>query len=247
LALAILALPLTAAAARAATTDTAVVNVALNNKLKQQILVTGQGMTLYLWLSDPQDTPTCVDDPDLHCSAVWPPYRSAAPPAAGPGVNAALLKTVNRSDGDPQVTYNGHPLYTDAGNETHYGIKPDRKPGDVNGQDIFGWYAVSPLGKAVRVAAVAPSLRVHPTRVARGGRVTVSGRGCVAGDDVLLISTPFAGHAFVAHSVATQTRPPSGAFSRVVRIRINVRPGRYAITARCGGANLGVAAHLRVY
>src|SRR5439155_458243 len=83
----------TAAAARAATTDTAVVNVALNNKLKQQILVTGQGMTLYLWLSDPRDTPTCVDDPDLHCSAVWPPYRSAAPPAAGPGVNAALLKT----------------------------------------------------------------------------------------------------------------------------------------------------------
>ncbi len=39
----------------------------------------------------------------------------------------------------------------------------------------------------------------------------------------------------------------NSSFSRVVRIRTDVRPGRYAITARCGGANLGVAAYLRVH
>jgi hypothetical protein len=90
-----------------------------------------------------------------------------------------------------------------------------------------------------------PSLRVHPTSAARGGTVTVSGTGCRAGDIVYLISPPFVGNAFVQHSVATRARP-NGSFSRRVAIRRSIRAGRYAITARCGGGNLGVAAHLRV-
>jgi predicted lipoprotein with Yx(FWY)xxD motif len=247
LALIVLVLPLTAGAERRATSKSVMVNVAFNTKLKQRILVTSEGMTLYLWLSDLKNSPTCYDDPDVHCSLVWPPYRTIGPPVAGSGVNAALLGSVNRTDGDPQVTYNGHPLYIDAGAEEHFGIKPDRQPGDVNGQDVFGWYVVSPLGGPVKRAAVSPSLSVRPTSVTRGGKVTVSGRGCIAGDDVFLISPPFVGHAFVPHSVATTTRLPYGSFSRQVRIRTDVRPGRYAITARCGGANLGLAAHLRVH
>jgi hypothetical protein len=83
--------------------------------------------------------------------------------------------------------------------------------------------------------------------VVRGGTVTVSGKGCrPTGDLVYLISPAFVGNAFVPHSVATRTRPNS-TFSRRVRIRMSIRAGRYAITARCGGANLGVSAHLRVY
>jgi hypothetical protein len=96
------------------------------------------------------------------------------------------------------------------------------------------------------LSAATPQLTVHPTSVARGGTVTVSGRGCHSGDTVYLISPPFVGHAFVGHSVATRARS-NGAFSRLVRIRTSVRAGRYTITARCGGGNLGVAAHLRVY
>jgi hypothetical protein len=165
---------------------------------------------------------------------------------AGSGVKPELLSTVNRPDGDPQITYNRHPLYTDAGNEKSFGIKPDLQPGDINGEDQYGWYAVSPSGKPVKRSAVSPSLTVHPASVARGGKITVSGRGCAGGDDVFLISPPFVGHAFVEHSVATKALG-NGNFSRVVRIRTNVRPGRYLITARCGGGNLGVAAHLRVY
>jgi hypothetical protein len=93
---------------------------------------------------------------------------------------------------------------------------------------------------------VTPRLTVRPTAVARGGLVTVSGRGCSAGETVYLISPAFVGNAFVPHSVATRARS-TGAFSRLVRIRTSVHRGRYLITGRCGGGNLGVAAALRVY
>jgi hypothetical protein len=96
------------------------------------------------------------------------------------------------------------------------------------------------------VIAATPRLVVHPVSVARGGMVAVSGRGCRAGDLVYLISPPFVGHAFVQHSVATRARS-NGTFSRLVRIRTSIHPGRYVITARCGGGNLGVSAALRVY
>ena len=96
------------------------------------------------------------------------------------------------------------------------------------------------------LAAATPRLSVHPASIARGGTVTVSGKGCRAGDVVYLISPPFVGHAFVAHSVATRARS-NGTFSRNVRVRATIRAGRYLITARCGGGNLGVSAKLRVY
>ncbi len=151
LALIVFALPLGAGAERLATRDVAVVKAAFNKKLKRRILVNDQGMTLYLWASDPRNTPTCYDDPDYHCIQTWPPYRTTGPPVAGSrGVRKALLKMVNRTDGDPQVMYNGHPLYTDAGNVAQYGIKPDLKPGQINGHGKFGWYVVSPLGKAIK-------------------------------------------------------------------------------------------------
>lgn len=238
-----LALPLAAGAQRAASNDIATVNVAFNQILKEKILVTGEGMTLYLWLSDPPNKSTCYDYPELQCTRVWRPYTTTGPPVAGAGVKAELLSTLERADGDPQTTYNRHPLYTDVGGLS---IVADVKPGDINGQDQFGWYAVSPSGNAIRRAAVSPSLKVRPTSIARGGKVTVSGRGCASQDIVYLISPPFSGHAFVQHSVATKA-DLGGNFSKVVRIRTNVRPGHYLITARCGGGNLGVAARLRVY
>jgi hypothetical protein len=106
--------------------------------------------------------------------------------------------------------------------------------------------AVLTLVVAGPLIAATPRLVVHPVSAARGATVTVSGRGCRAGDLVYLIARPFVGHAFVQHSVATRARS-NGTFSRLVRIRTTVRPGRYLITARCGGGNLGVSAALRVY
>ena len=110
--------------------------------------------------------------------------------------------------------------------------------------------AVATAGAALvlagTVAAATPRISVHPASIARGGTVTVSGTGCRAGDVVYLISPPFIGHAFVSHSVATRAHS-NGSFSRSVRIRTSIRAGRYLITARCGGGNLGVSARLRVY
>ncbi len=106
--------------------------------------------------------------------------------------------------------------------------------------------ALVALVLAGTVAGAPPRLTVQPKSISPGGTVTVAGWGCRAGDLVYLISPPFVGHAFVAHSVATRARS-NGAFSRLVRIRTSIRAGRYLITARCGGGNLGVAAALHVY
>ena len=153
-ALAILGAALLAAAALPTaglgrTAGRAVVKVAYSKKLKTQILVDGAGFTLYLSTDDLYGKPDCYDDPTTHCAKAWPPYRSTGAPIAGKGVDAAWLKTVPRTDGDPQVAYHGHPLYTDAGALSELGLKPDKRPGDVNGQNVFGWYAVSPTGKPV--------------------------------------------------------------------------------------------------
>jgi predicted lipoprotein with Yx(FWY)xxD motif len=127
----------------------ALVNVASNSKLKTKILVDARGMTLYLWQQEGLGKPACFDDPTYHCSRAWVPLRSTKTPSAGNGVDKSLLSTVQRNDGDPQVVYHGHPLYTDAG-APKFSLKGDRKPGDVNGQGFADWYVVSPSGSAVR-------------------------------------------------------------------------------------------------
>jgi predicted lipoprotein with Yx(FWY)xxD motif len=88
------------------------------------------------------------------CAAAWPPVRAQAMPVPGPGLSAAKLMTTARSDGAPQVLYNGHPLYRYTG---------DAKPGDTNGQRVtaFGaaWFAVSGAGQVVSRPASKPGGR----------------------------------------------------------------------------------------
>jgi predicted lipoprotein with Yx(FWY)xxD motif len=139
---------LTACGGSASGSGGAVVKVAYNEKLKTRILVNAQGMTLYLWKLDSGGKPTCYDDATYHCSRAWPPLRSTKTPVAGSGVKQSLLKTVRRTDGDPQVSYRGHPLYTDAGSPAN-GLKRDRKPGEINGQGFYDWYVVSPAGEPI--------------------------------------------------------------------------------------------------
>jgi predicted lipoprotein with Yx(FWY)xxD motif len=108
----------------------AVVSAALG-----EILVDGEGRTLYLFMPDAQGTPTCEGD----CAGNWPPLVGQA--AAGEGVDAALIGTAQRSDGTSQVTYNGWPLYHFAG---------DAAAGDTNGQGINDvWFAVSATGEQI--------------------------------------------------------------------------------------------------
>jgi predicted lipoprotein with Yx(FWY)xxD motif len=139
---------LTGCGGSASASGGAIVKVAYNKKLKTRILVDAQGMTLYLWQLDSRGKPTCYDDATYHCSRAWLPLRSTKTPEAESGVNRSLLKTVGRTDGDPQVSYHGHPLYTDKGSPAN-GLKADRKPGDVNGQGFYDWYVVSPAGQPI--------------------------------------------------------------------------------------------------
>jgi predicted lipoprotein with Yx(FWY)xxD motif len=108
-----------------------------------KILDDSQGRTLYLFQADKGTKSACFGP----CATNWPPLRSANP-TAGSGANGSMLGTTKRSDGQPQVTYNGHPLYT---------FKGDSSAGDTSGQGIsaFGglWYVVSPAGQQVTKSA----------------------------------------------------------------------------------------------
>ncbi len=103
-----------------------------------KVLVDGDGHTLYSYMPDHEGRPTCYGE----CATQWPPLllpRGARHPIAGPGVNAALLGTVTRKDGEIQVTYHGWPLYL-------YAV--DVQPGEAAGQgeDMGLWYVLSPAG-----------------------------------------------------------------------------------------------------
>jgi len=102
------------------------------------------------------------------------------------------------------------------------------------------------------VAAAAPSLpllTVTPSSVHRGGHVQILGfaGSCPVGDTVTIMSRAFqSSHAFAGvPAVLTKVRRHD-LFGTITRIRRGVHPGRYDVTARCGGGNLGVEEHLLV-
>lgn len=108
-----------------------------------QILVNGEGMSLYVFMSDTQDagTSACSDG----CAGIWPPFTIDGEPVAGEGLDTSMLGTITREDGSMQVTYNGWPLYLYAG---------DTAPGDTTGQGItdeYGlWYLIGPDGEVIQ-------------------------------------------------------------------------------------------------
>jgi len=130
--------------------SSAVVKVAVNQKLGKTILVNSRGFALYVYAADQRNLSQCVNGAEYHCSKAWPPLRTSGKPRAGRGVKSALLGTIKRKDGAPQVTYNGHLLYTDAG-AAKFSLVADKKPGDANGQGFLGiWFVISPTGKQLK-------------------------------------------------------------------------------------------------
>jgi hypothetical protein len=111
--------------------------------------------------------------------------------------------------------------------------------------------AVAAAGLAVS-AAPALAARVHlvvkPARVPAGGRVTVTAASspCLPVDTVTLISKAFRGRAFGGEGAVTGAVGRRGSFAVTARIRRTLRPGRYLVTARCGGGNLPSGAVIRV-
>ena len=104
-----------------------------------EIIVDGEGMTLYAFTPDTAGESTCYDD----CAAQWPALLAtdAAAISAGAGLDATKLTTVDRTDGTKQVKYGDWPLYYFAG---------DSAAGDTNGQGLgTKWYVVDAAGALI--------------------------------------------------------------------------------------------------
>ena len=102
------------------------------------VLVDGQGRTLYMFPPDAGSQVTCIGG----CTGIWPPVviSTKSKPTAGSGVNALDLGTLHDPNtGALIVTYGGFPLYRYSG---------DTEPGTANGQGLFlnggPWYALNP-------------------------------------------------------------------------------------------------------
>jgi predicted lipoprotein with Yx(FWY)xxD motif len=106
------------------------------------ILATGTGYTLYAFGPDTPTRSTCVN---AGCLYQWPPLLRKGTVLVGPGVDRSLVGTLTRAGGSPQLSYDGHPLYT---------YIRDGKPGVVMGQDVDQdggpWYVLNPQGDEIR-------------------------------------------------------------------------------------------------
>jgi predicted lipoprotein with Yx(FWY)xxD motif len=128
------AAPTTTAAQGAGGTTVAVASSRLGD-----ILVDGDGRTLYAFTNDKGDQSACTGA----CATNWPALTG--PATAGTGVQASLLSTSMQANGRSQVTYGGRPLYHFAG---------DARPGDTNGQGVGDvWFALTADGDLVKETA----------------------------------------------------------------------------------------------
>jgi predicted lipoprotein with Yx(FWY)xxD motif len=103
-----------------------------------EVVVDGTGMTVYVFDTDTQgaETSACTGQ----CLANWPPVTTDSADPVVDGVTGEV-GTIAGPDGSMQLTLDGWPLYTFAG---------DSAPGDVNGQGVNDvWWAVAPDGSRI--------------------------------------------------------------------------------------------------
>jgi predicted lipoprotein with Yx(FWY)xxD motif len=116
------------------------------------VVTNAKGFTLYWFVPDTATKSNCNGS----CATFWPPVKGPATAAAGV---TGKLGTIKRSDGSTQATYNGHPLYTYAG---------DTAPGQAkgNGINLSGglWHEVT-----VSVAAATSRSSAKPSASSSGG------------------------------------------------------------------------------
>jgi predicted lipoprotein with Yx(FWY)xxD motif len=100
------------------------------------VLTTAAGKTIYWFAIDTPTTSKCTGS----CLTYWPPVTGTPTAASGTSLTGHF-GTITRSGGVKQATYDGHPLYTYAG---------DSAPGQVNGngKNLSGglWWAMTPSG-----------------------------------------------------------------------------------------------------
>jgi predicted lipoprotein with Yx(FWY)xxD motif len=102
-----------------------------------QILVDGNGNTLYGFTNDADGVSTCTGD----CAATWPAHLIQGPPVTGEPLEPAVFSVVEGAEGGQQLKAGKWPLYRFAG---------DAAPGDVNGQGVGGvWFVVGADGSLI--------------------------------------------------------------------------------------------------
>ncbi len=95
------------------------------------ILVDEKGMTLYFFSNDVDGQSACTEG----CLDSWPVFYSSTL-EIGQGLDQNDFAVITRSDGKPQITYKGWPLY--------YFVN-DKNAGDVNGEGVKGiWFVAKP-------------------------------------------------------------------------------------------------------
>jgi predicted lipoprotein with Yx(FWY)xxD motif len=112
-----------------------------------EIVVNGDGRTLYLFTKDTADPPKSNCNGD--CAAAWPPVEAGSGTPKVEGIDDSLVGTVTRDDGTEQLTINGWPLYLFA---------KDTKAGEAKGQAVGDvWWVVNADGKKVTKKAAVTS------------------------------------------------------------------------------------------
>ena len=135
-----------ASAAVQAKSDPGSAEIKTMSTSKGRVLANAKGMTLYWFARDTGTRSRCTGS----CAAYWPPVTGTAVAADGTSLPKGF-GTIKRPDGQTQATYDGHPLYTYAG---------DTAAGQLNGDGLRAsggrWWAVTPSGTKLR-SGPAPS------------------------------------------------------------------------------------------
>jgi predicted lipoprotein with Yx(FWY)xxD motif len=92
---------------------------------------------IYMFDQDGRNKSRCYG----RCARAWPPVLTKGRPKAGRGVDADLLGTTRRRNGERQVTYDGRPLYTYAHEGSDEVLCHDVR---LNGGL---WWVLSPAGE----------------------------------------------------------------------------------------------------
>ncbi len=104
------------------------------------VLTNSKGFTLYSFAPDTATTSKCNGT----CAQNWPPVTG---PVTAAGVTGTF-GTIKRSDGSIQATFDGHPLYTFAG---------DTAPGQAKGNGLNAagglWHEITSSGTAAPAPA----------------------------------------------------------------------------------------------
>ena len=114
----------------------------------------------------------------------------------------------------------------------------------------FAITAVLVASLCAAAATAAPvTMTVTPSTVSAGHKVKIKGNadGCPVGSTVFILSRAFVHtHDFAGVPAVLSLVRTGGKFAVRTTIPGTKKHGRYTVTARCGGGNLGVLRHLRV-